>query len=372
MLDLGAAIGRQHAHDVVYDAAQAAFVEGRPFSDLLAADPRVTAHLDTKAIGKLFDPTAYTGLCADMARESATRAREAAADVGGFDRTDERSRAETQGDTPWQAPEIIGSILVRPTLAPLCMVLRGRRAIEYVLDGDAAARTGDLCHPSLRQDAGAAPWRCRALRIQGHRHLSRSQLPALFVFPSDPHLAALTDAMGLARQHRRWTAPSSGHISLPISPPRPPMDRLTVKAIDAVMPTVHEQLGVLDKAVARTGYLVWRAYSPSPTSICCFDPLSSSGKRPEGAAALAATTPPGPLLRPARGACRASCAPRRPQARPGRGKAELAHRISPSVAIAKTMICARQPAAPSACRVIECPIFYASCPSVLACLPCSR
>ena len=32
MLDLGATIGRQHAHDVVYDAAQAAFVENRSFS----------------------------------------------------------------------------------------------------------------------------------------------------------------------------------------------------------------------------------------------------------------------------------------------------------------------------------------------------
>ncbi len=48
MLDLGATIGRQHAHDVVYDAAQAAFVEGRPFGALLAEDPRVTAHLDQK------------------------------------------------------------------------------------------------------------------------------------------------------------------------------------------------------------------------------------------------------------------------------------------------------------------------------------
>ena len=46
MLDLGAAIGRQHAHDVVYDAAQAAFVEGKSFSDLLAADKRVTEHMD--------------------------------------------------------------------------------------------------------------------------------------------------------------------------------------------------------------------------------------------------------------------------------------------------------------------------------------
>jgi len=77
--DLGAAIGRQHAHDVVYDAAQAAFVEGKSFSDLLAADARLTAHMDKKAIAKLLDPTAYTGLCADMARESVMRARGAAA-----------------------------------------------------------------------------------------------------------------------------------------------------------------------------------------------------------------------------------------------------------------------------------------------------
>jgi adenylosuccinate lyase len=81
MLDLGAAIGRQHAHDVVYDAAQAAFVEGRSFSDLLAADTRLTAHMDKKAIGKLLDPTAYSGLCADMAREGVTRARTAAAEL---------------------------------------------------------------------------------------------------------------------------------------------------------------------------------------------------------------------------------------------------------------------------------------------------
>src|SRR5262245_36949746 len=81
MLDLGAAIGRQHAHDVVYDAAQAAFVEGRPFAALLAEDPRVTAHLDKAAIGKLLDPTAYTGLCAEMARAAAASAREAADEI---------------------------------------------------------------------------------------------------------------------------------------------------------------------------------------------------------------------------------------------------------------------------------------------------
>ena len=81
MLDLGAAIGRQHAHDVVYDAAQAAFVEGRPFGKLLAEDPRVTAHLDSNAIEKLLDPTAYTGLCSEIARDAAARARTTAGEI---------------------------------------------------------------------------------------------------------------------------------------------------------------------------------------------------------------------------------------------------------------------------------------------------
>ncbi len=77
MLNLGAAIGRQHAHDVVYDAAQAAFVEGRSFADLLAADTRVTAHLDEPAIKALLDPTA-----AEMARDAAIRARATAMEIG--------------------------------------------------------------------------------------------------------------------------------------------------------------------------------------------------------------------------------------------------------------------------------------------------
>jgi len=81
MLNLGAAIGRQHAHDVVYDAAQAAFVEHRLFGAVLAEDPRVTAHLDKGAIERLLDPTAYTGLCAEMARDAANRARTTAADI---------------------------------------------------------------------------------------------------------------------------------------------------------------------------------------------------------------------------------------------------------------------------------------------------
>jgi 3-carboxy-cis,cis-muconate cycloisomerase len=78
MLELGAVLGRQHAHDVVYDAAQAAFLEDRAFSAVLAADPRVSAHLSPAAIDKLLDPVAYTGLCAEMAKQAVARVRKIA------------------------------------------------------------------------------------------------------------------------------------------------------------------------------------------------------------------------------------------------------------------------------------------------------
>lgn len=76
MLKLGSTLGRQHAHDVVYDAAQAAFVNNKAFGDLLSADPRVTACLDAAAIVRLMDPTEYCGLSATLAREAVKRVRE--------------------------------------------------------------------------------------------------------------------------------------------------------------------------------------------------------------------------------------------------------------------------------------------------------
>ena len=48
---------------------------------VMKADPRVTAHLDKAGIQKLLDPTAYTGLCAQMAHDAATRARATAKQI---------------------------------------------------------------------------------------------------------------------------------------------------------------------------------------------------------------------------------------------------------------------------------------------------
>ncbi len=78
MLALGKEIGRQDAHDVVYESAQAAATGGGRFADILAADARVSARLDAAAIQALLDPTAYIGLTPEMSRRAAKAGRETA------------------------------------------------------------------------------------------------------------------------------------------------------------------------------------------------------------------------------------------------------------------------------------------------------
>jgi len=62
MFALGEHIGRQHAHDVVYECAMDAFEKAHPFLESLAADERVTQHLTRQQIADLLDPVQYTGL----------------------------------------------------------------------------------------------------------------------------------------------------------------------------------------------------------------------------------------------------------------------------------------------------------------------
>ena len=81
MLELGRKLGRQRAHDAVYDAAQASVVEGRPFKDTLAEVEDVTSNMTPQEIDELLDPTEYTGLCSLFAQREATRAREVAASL---------------------------------------------------------------------------------------------------------------------------------------------------------------------------------------------------------------------------------------------------------------------------------------------------
>jgi adenylosuccinate lyase len=81
MLELGRQIGRQRAHDAVYEAAQASVTQARPFREMLALDPHVSAGLTPSQIETLLDPARYTGLCREFAERGAAAAREIAAAI---------------------------------------------------------------------------------------------------------------------------------------------------------------------------------------------------------------------------------------------------------------------------------------------------
>lgn len=66
MMGLAPALGRQQAHDVVYDACRTVNTQGGTLADALAALPAVTALVDRATIDRLTDPTRYLGLAPDM------------------------------------------------------------------------------------------------------------------------------------------------------------------------------------------------------------------------------------------------------------------------------------------------------------------
>jgi 3-carboxy-cis,cis-muconate cycloisomerase len=66
MMGLGPHIGRQYAHDLVYDICRQVIATGRPLVDLLAENPEIAKHLDRAALEKLCDPANYLGQAGEM------------------------------------------------------------------------------------------------------------------------------------------------------------------------------------------------------------------------------------------------------------------------------------------------------------------
>src|SRR3984893_7975748 len=66
MMGLAPDIGRQEAHDVVYDACRVANDKGMTLADALSADPRVSGRIDRATIDRLTSPKNYLGLAPQM------------------------------------------------------------------------------------------------------------------------------------------------------------------------------------------------------------------------------------------------------------------------------------------------------------------
>src|SRR5438874_3377217 len=66
MMGLAPHLGRQRAHDLVYDISRQASTSGRPLLDLLAENEEIAASLDRTTLEKLLDPAEYLGLSGEM------------------------------------------------------------------------------------------------------------------------------------------------------------------------------------------------------------------------------------------------------------------------------------------------------------------
>jgi 3-carboxy-cis,cis-muconate cycloisomerase len=76
MMALAESVGRQTAHDLVYDAAMEAAGSDRSFQDCLLDDERIAAELSAEEVAELTDPTNYTGVSDAIARRTVRASRE--------------------------------------------------------------------------------------------------------------------------------------------------------------------------------------------------------------------------------------------------------------------------------------------------------
>ena len=66
MMGLGPHIGRQYAHDLVYDICRKVIATGRPLLDLLAEDKEIAKHMSRDELARLVDPANYLGVAGEM------------------------------------------------------------------------------------------------------------------------------------------------------------------------------------------------------------------------------------------------------------------------------------------------------------------
>jgi 3-carboxy-cis,cis-muconate cycloisomerase len=61
MMGLGRHIGREYAHDLVYDLCRVALRDDRELIDVLAEHPEIRKHVDRSQLARWCDPANYLG-----------------------------------------------------------------------------------------------------------------------------------------------------------------------------------------------------------------------------------------------------------------------------------------------------------------------
>lgn len=77
MMHLVAKLGKDAAHERVYQLAMRSTHEGIPYGEVLRQDPVIQQNFSEAEIDALIDPSHYIGLCSEIALETAARVQEA-------------------------------------------------------------------------------------------------------------------------------------------------------------------------------------------------------------------------------------------------------------------------------------------------------
>ena len=179
-------------------------------------------------------------------------------------------------------PEIIGSM--RSTYTQVVRMVCEEKAIDYVLS-ETPLRAPELfaIHPfgkmPVLRHGDFVLFESKAIAT----YLDRA-FPGPQLIPSDPRRAALTEQwVSLVNSVMDRTLIRT-YLFAYIAPKT--ADRTPDRAvIDAVLPEVREQIAVLDKAVAQTGYLVEDQFTLADLNLMPI--LHRVRQAPEGADALA-------------------------------------------------------------------------------------
>jgi adenylosuccinate lyase len=75
MIELGKKMGKQSAHEVIYEDAMKSMKDGVDFKQVLMEDARVSQHLTRSEIDRLLSPEEYIGLAPRMARDTVSLSR---------------------------------------------------------------------------------------------------------------------------------------------------------------------------------------------------------------------------------------------------------------------------------------------------------
>ncbi len=75
MIELGKKVGKQSAHEIIYEDAMKSMKEETDFKQILLGDSRINKHLTAAEIDRLLNPEEYVGLAPDMARKTVALSR---------------------------------------------------------------------------------------------------------------------------------------------------------------------------------------------------------------------------------------------------------------------------------------------------------